>query len=199
MDNLIEQENFTREELDFYDRVLENSSLCTSSVGRIFDAVASLLNLCHINTYEGEAAMYLERTAREFMKNKSNYQKSYSFKLTEEGTIELVMLMSGIINDVLAGMDKGEIAAKFHNMLLEIIEEIANKSLVKSIAFSGGVFQNGLLVDLVIEKLSSNFKLYFHRDLSPNDECISYGQLVSYYVNKEFTSKNKVSNINNPV
>lgn len=195
----LEEDKFTAEELDFYDRVLENSSLCTSSVGRLFDAVASLLDLCHINTYEGEAAMYLERAAQEFMNRNKNYHSSYSFKLTAEGTIELVMLMSGIINDVLAGVNKGEIAAKFHNMLVQIIKEIAHKSHVNSIAFSGGVFQNGLLVDLIIEKLSSDFELYFHRDLSPNDECISYGQLVSYYVKHQAASNNKVTNLKNLV
>jgi len=195
----LEEDKFTPEELDFYDRVLENSSLCTSSVGRLFDAVASLLDLCHINTYEGEAAMYLERKAQEFINKNRSYQAYYPYKLTDEGTIALELPMSEIINDVLNNVNKGEIAAKFHNMLVAVIEEIANKACVNSIAFSGGVFQNGLLVDLIIEKLSSKFKLYFHKDLSPNDECISYGQLVSYYVNQKSNSKNQVTNLKNLV
>ena len=129
--------------------------------------------------------------AGNLMNQNGNYQRSYSFKLTDEGTIDLVMLLSGIINDVLTGVNKGEIAAKFHHMLVTVIEEIAHKASVNSIAFSGGVFQNGLLVDLIIEKLSSNFNLYFHKELSPNDECISYGQLVSYYVNQKSNSNNE--------
>ena len=180
----LEKDKFTAEELDFYDRVLENSSLCTSSVGRIFDAVASLLDYCHINTYEGEAAMYLECAAMEFMKKAGKFHSHYDFDLKEDGAVDLVSMLGGIIDDVLKEVGRGEIAAKFHNTLVSMIKEIAINSKAQSIAFSGGVFQNGLLVDLIIDRLSDDFKLYFHRQLSPNDECISYGQLVGYFVDQ---------------
>lgn len=180
----LEKDKFTEEELEFYDKVLEHSSLCTSSVGRIFDAVASLLDYCHINTYEGEAAMYLECAAAEFMKKAGNFHDHYNFELKEDGAVDLVRMLAGIIDDVLKKVDRGEIAAKFHNTLVSIIREIAINSKTQSIAFSGGVFQNGLLVDLIIDQLSDDFTLYFHKQLSPNDECISYGQLVGYYVNQ---------------
>jgi hydrogenase maturation factor HypF (carbamoyltransferase family) len=49
---------------------------------------------------------------------------------------------------------------------------------IKKLAFSGGVFQNALLVDLLHEKLRKTHELYFHQQLSPNDECISFGQLA---------------------
>jgi len=191
----LEKDKFILEELEFYDKVLDTSSLKTSSMGRIFDAVSSLLDFCHINTYEGEAAMYLECAAQDFMKKAPNYHDHYEIELTEDGSIDLVKLISGMVDDVLIALDKGEIAAKFHNTLVSIIKEIAIKSMMKSIAFSGGIFQNGLLVDLIIDQLGDEFDLYFHKDLSPNDECISYGQLVAYYVrqsskiNKEKISK----------
>ena len=186
----LEKDKFTREELDFYDRVLEHSSLCTSSVGRIFDAVASLLDYCHINTYEGEAAMYLECAAQEFMKKEGVFHEHYGFGINTDGTIDLVKMTSGIIEDVLNETDRNKIAAKFHNTLVFIIKDIAINSGLKSIAFSGGVFQNGLLVDLIIDHLGGEFTLYFHQQLSPNDECISYGQLVGYYA-KQYLKKDK--------
>jgi len=193
----LEKDKFTRDELEFYDKVLDTSSLKTSSMGRVFDAVSSLLDFCHINTYEGEAAMYLECAAQEFMKKEPNYYEHYEFELSEDGSIDLVKLISGMVDDVINALDKGKIAAKFHITLVSIIKEIAIKSMVKSIAFSGGVFQNGLLLDLIIDQLGDDFDLFFHKGLSPNDECISYGQLVAYYVrqsskiNEEKISKSK--------
>jgi len=196
----LEKDKFTAQELEFYDRVLENSSLCTSSVGRIFDAVASLLDYCHINTYEGEAAMYLECAAQKFIETSGDFLVEYQFSICEDGSINIEELMSGIIDDIVNGLDKGEIGAKFHYTLVSIIKKVAIKSGMKSIAFSGGVFQNGLLVDLIRDKLSGDFSLYFHKDLSPNDECISYGQLVGYYVGQKLkVKKGKVSKSKNLV
>lgn len=74
---------------------------------------------------------------------------------------------------------------------------MADNSKTKAIAMSGGVFQNGLLVDMVIEQLGQKYKLYFHNELSPNDECVSYGQLVAYYVHMENERTEKeISNFN---
>ena len=61
-------------------------------------------------------------------------------------------------------------------------EKIAKAKGCKKIAFSGGVFQNGLLVDLTIEHLSKNYDLFFHKELSPNDENISFGQLIYHEI-----------------
>lgn len=194
----LEKDKFTEEELEFYDKVLDSSSLNTSSMGRLFDAVSSLLGFCHVNTYGGEAAMYLECAAQQFIEKSGKYRGAYQFELSENGFIDIKQLVSGVIYDIVHELDKGEIAAKFHNTLVLMIKDIALRSEIKSIAFSGGVFQNGLLVDLIIDQLSEDFDLYFHKDLSPNDECISYGQLVAYYVKQEIaTSKEKVSQSNN--
>ena len=196
----LEKDKFTEDELEFYDKVLENSSLNTSSVGRLFDAVSSLLDFCHINTYEGEAAMYLECAAKKHFSKLKVFKEYYAFEILKDGSIDLVRLTSGIIEDVVNGIDREEIAAKFHNMLVQIIRNVAENEGVRSLAFSGGVLQNCLLIDLIIRDLGKDFNLYFHRDLSPNDECISYGQLVGYYVKNNLKfNQGKVSKIKNLV
>jgi hydrogenase maturation protein HypF len=58
-----------------------------------------------------------------------------------------------------------------------VVSSIAKNQNIKKIAFSGGVFQNALLIDLLIHLLGANFQLYFHKNFSPNDENIALGQL----------------------
>ena len=70
----------------------------------------------------------------------------------------------------------------FHFTLIKAIEKIAERFAVKELTFSGGVWQNALLVDLAIDVLKLKFTLHFHEKLSPNDENISFGQL-NYYLN----------------
>lgn len=183
---------FSEQELDFYSKVLDHASLSTSSMGRLFDAVASLLNLCHYNTYEGEAAMYLEKVAREYCSKEQIYPEGYGYKIFDSGSINLCDTIESIIENYQSGIDVGMIAARFHKTVVDVIEEIASNNGVKQIAFSGGVMQNGLLVDMIIAQLGERFKLYFHEALSPNDECISYGQLVGYYVSEQIINKEKI-------
>jgi len=75
-----------------------------------------------------------------------------------------------------------EIALNFHYTLIKCVEKVAANNKIHTLAFSGGVFQNALLVDLIIEFLSKNFDVHLHENLSPNDENISFGQL-NYYLN----------------
>ncbi len=85
-----------------------------------------------------------------------------------------------IVKDIDAGRDKSKIAALFHNSLAAIIGKVAHKLGVKKIAFSGGVFQNSVLIDLVHLQLEYIFKFYFHRQMLSNDECIAFGELMHY-------------------
>ena len=70
------------------------------------------------------------------------------------------------------------IAAKTFNTLVQMIKQSADVYNCKNLAFSGGVFQNLYLVNCIESQLSSNYNLYFHQQLSPNDECISFGQIA---------------------
>ena len=185
------KEYFTGEEIDYYSRVLDHSTLMTSSMGRLFDAMSSLLGLCQINTYEGEAAMYLECEAQNYCNREGQFSQTYTCSFTNETSIDFRDLISAIIRDIKTGKNPGEIAARFHRTIVQMIEEVVLRGGFKSIAFSGGVFQNGLLVDMIIDQLGDKFKLYFHKHLSPNDECISYGQLVGYYTSKILRKKKK--------
>ena len=73
-------------------------------------------------------------------------------------------------------------ALNFHFTLVKCIEKIAIHNNSRNLAFSGGVFQNSVLIDLILEQLDGKFNLYFHKNKSSNDENISFGQL-SYYLN----------------
>ena len=93
-------------------------------------------------------------------------------------------IIEGVVKDLNNGTAKDEIAFKFHYSLVKMVEEIALENTIEKIAFSGGVFQNGLLVDLLMMHLENRFQLYFHQQVSPNDEGIALGQLA-YYQNIE--------------
>ncbi len=173
---------FIKTEWTNYQKIIKNSAINTSSVGRLFDAVASLLGLKDINSFEGEAAMLLENEASMFYQQNKNYKQYYHIKY-ENKQISVRNLANQIIEDIKANTNKKEIAFKFHLSLVQIIKLVAENSLVKVLAFSGGVFQNTLLIDLINKYLADDYQLSFHQQLSPNDENISFGQLV--YINNK--------------
>jgi hydrogenase maturation protein HypF len=89
-----------------------------------------------------------------------------------------------IFEDLEKKEDVSLIAWKIFCSLAKTIENVSNHFDVDKIAFSGGVFQNELLVDLINKLLSEKKELYFHRQLSPNDECIGFGQIACYEILK---------------
>ena len=185
------KEKFTEKEWNFYNKLItKNTSLKSSSIGRLFDAVASLLNLCDKQSFEGEAAMLLENLALDFFKkNDLDIQSSYFSKLSSNPTISTDEILSGIIEDIQQNKPNNFIAAKFHFSLIQAIEAFAKLFNIKKIAFSGGVFQNGVLVDLLQHHLEKRYELFFHQSLSPNDENISFGQLIYYQIQQDSTNK----------
>lgn len=175
------RDKFTEEEIKIYSALINRTNIYSSSMGRLFDAVASILGICDVQSYEGEAAMKLEALASQYLGKKLPFKEFYDIDV-QENKIQGVSLLKGIIADIHAGLTKGRIAAKFHNSLPQVIKQIADNLKINKIACSGGVFQNALLVDLLIEQLSPTYELYFHQQLSPNDENISYGQLMLYHI-----------------
>ncbi len=172
---------FTKAEWNLYQKMLaKQDSLRTSSVGRIFDGLASLLGLADKTSYEGEAAMQLEALAKSwFRKNNWRSPGCHIIEMNPYDVIPMRPFIQDILSDLRKGVAKDHIAAKFHVSLVEIIKNAAQQSGCRKLAFSGGVFQNELLVDLIINNLKSEFELFFHQQLSPNDECVSFGQLLS--------------------
>ena len=173
---------FSAKEWSLYKKMLQQEiSVKTSSMGRVFDAVASLLGLGDVNSYEGESAMLLEDQAYQFFKEKGlNWYESYNIDEKTEASISIVSLFMSILEDIYLGKEANMIAAKFHLTLVKMIEDIAKYQGVKVLVFSGGVFQNGLLVDLIHYHLSSKFTLHFHKQLSPNDENVALGQMAYF-------------------
>ena len=175
---------FSSTEWQVYNRMLEKSdTLKTSSMGRVFDAVASLLGILDRQTFEGHAAMLLENRAYQYLEQTNwNFSGVPYSCLDIENHFSLKTLFEGIISDLQNGEGIDFIAAKFHWSLAIAIRDTADRLLVKKVAFSGGVFQNSVLVDLLQILMKPQFDLYFHQQLSPNDENISFGQLVAIHI-----------------
>jgi hydrogenase maturation protein HypF len=170
---------FTGQEWTIYRIMLQKeSSLQSSSVGRLFDGVASLIGLLDLQSYEGQAASLLQVEAEKYMAVHGLSCRETYFKTTENERFSPKDMLLGILKDMADGHDTGLIAAKFHVTLVHWLEHTAIKEGIRRIGCSGGVFQNTLLVDLIIHRLRNSFELLFHKSLSPNDENISFGQLV---------------------
>ncbi|MGZ3952553.1 MAG: carbamoyltransferase HypF, partial [Flavisolibacter sp.] len=172
---------FSDTEWEFYQKqVQQPGHLLTSSVGRLLDGLAAILGICSMNSYEGEAAMKLEAAAYTHRKNAIDY---YPINLTNNRLQHNVMLPY-VFEDLEKKEDVALIAWKIFCSLAMAVEHVSNFLAIDKIAFSGGVFQNELLTSLIINQLSSQKDLYFHKQLSPNDECIGFGQVACYEIMK---------------
>jgi len=174
---------FTQQEWQLYTRLLSQpAGLQTSSLGRLFDAAACLLGLGDRNTYEGEAAIYVEQLAQQYIHaNGPDQLDSYVQAQASYYRIPTHSIFQYLLIDLKKGRDKAYVAAKFHQTLVQLVANVARYTGCTKLAFSGGVFQNGLLVDLLIHQLSTGYQLFFHRQVSPNDENIALGQLALYF------------------
>jgi hydrogenase maturation protein HypF len=171
---------FSSEELKVLTAIKSKNKLKTSSVGRLFDAVSSLLNVCDFNSFEGEAAMFLENQIIDYnLESCINYCKEFSGK-----TIPTLQILKGVQSDLKNGIETSQIATNFLFTLASIIYKVAENSKSSKICLSGGVFQNATLIDMLIELNDNRRKLYFNRNLTPNDENIAFGQMM-YYLNCE--------------
>ncbi len=152
----------------------------STSMGRLFDAVSSLLSIRDYVNYEGQAAIELEMIADKDVK------ASYSFHFVQkEGPIEidLSQMIREIIYDLREGISAPEISGKFHQTISRLIIEMCNlirdREGLNRVVLSGGVFQNMFLLSRVIEGLKeSGFEVYTHHLLPTNDGGICLGQAV---------------------
>lgn len=179
-DRLFDQKKlpFSGLELKFLQTALSKQINCprTTSAGRLFDAVASLLGLCQVNQYQGQAAMRLENCAADIESG-----DSYSFTIAESEplVIDWQATMEQLIEDI-SSRDAGLIANKFHNTLANIILAIAMRAGEQTIVLSGGCFQNARLVETACDQLkTASFNVFRHEKIPPNDGGLALGQLYA--------------------
>jgi hydrogenase maturation protein HypF len=152
------------------------SAPVTSSAGRLFDAVASLLGIRQVVTFEGQAAMELESVIG------SEVTEAYPFRLTNAvpQIIDWAPMISEILIDLRRGISPGTISAKFHNTLADIVVEVARQVVTPKIVLTGGCFQNRYLLEQAVRRLSqAGFKPYWHQRVPPNDGGIALGQIAA--------------------
>lgn len=179
---------FSPVEWDYYQKLLSGEdNLLTSSMGRLMDGIAALLGLCSINTYEGQAAMELEVLARSC---KEKIDTCYPLPI-RYNRIDWRIMVDEILEDIINKEEKAFIAWKFYKSLVRLIEKASDIFDINKLAFSGGVFQNALLTEMITAELSNNKELYFHRQLSPNDESIALGQLAMYKIGQLNVTANR--------
>ncbi|KFF19067.1 carbamoyltransferase HypF [Flavobacterium hydatis] len=175
------QRFFNENELKIYTKEIELAKIKTSSMGRLFDAVAFALGFKEVISFEGEASLYLENLAqREYNKNILELE-DYLKDEVINSIIPARKILFQIVDALKNNINVEIIALNFHYTLVKCIEKVAKFSRTKELAFSGGVFQNAVLIDLIIDHLQPKYKLHFHEIISPNDENISFGQL-NYYL-----------------
>ncbi len=147
----------------------------TSSAGRLFDAVASILGLRQRTSFEGQAALELESRVLE------GIDGGYPFEVGQEKplVIDWQPMIEGIIRDAENAEPVGVIAARFHNTLAEIIVAAARLIAEASVLLTGGCFQNRYLLERSIQQLTSaGFRPYWHQRVPPNDGGLAIGQVI---------------------
>lgn len=152
------------------------NSPVTSSVGRLFDAVAALVGIRQQVTFEGQAAMELESVIE------SEVNETYPFELSNgvPQIIDWAPMIGEILVDLRRGISSGAISAKFHNTLAEIIVAVGRQIVTPKIVLTGGCFQNRYLLEQTVQRLSqAGFKPYWHQRVPPNDGGIALGQIAA--------------------
>ncbi len=157
--------------------------ISTSSIGRLFDAVASLIGVRHEVTYEAQAAMELEALAAGAIDTVD--PNRYAFEIQRSSPIEIGCsgLIQRICEDLYQGVHQRVIAALFHhavaNMVLDVCEIIRDQTGINMVGLTGGVFQNVLLSELVQARLAENaFDVLTHSIVPPNDGGLALGQAI---------------------
>ncbi len=154
----------------------EINSVPTSSMGRLFDAVAALLGIRQTVTYEGQAAIELEVTAA------PNVTEHYQFDLSGD-LFDAAPIFVEMVKDLRAGLQTAVIAAKFHNAVADLIVQLSlqmrKQHGLNQVALSGGVFQNVTLLETAVRQLHQhNFEILIHHLVPPNDGGLALGQVM---------------------
>ncbi len=153
----------------------------TSSMGRLFDAVSSLIGVCHQSNYEGQAAVELEAIADFDVQDYYPIDVQSGFE-----EINITPIVCGIVEDMKQRKPLYYISGKFHNsivvFLCSYILAMRNLTGIETVVLSGGVWQNTTLLRKIMIKLRAlGFSVLSHHHVSPNDGGISLGQCAIAY------------------
>jgi hydrogenase maturation protein HypF len=156
-----------------------NSPL-TSSAGRLFDAVAAALSVCRRRTYEGQPAVELEMAAHE---TEDGFYPAPLRVEQETLVLDTLTIFRRVVEDYWQGVEVPRIAARFHHSLARLLaaacETLRDQTGLATVALSGGVWQNALLLTRLKERLEKRgFEVLTHTLTPPNDGSISLGQVA---------------------
>ena len=171
----------------------------TSSVGRMFDAVASLLGLHQRCSFEGQGAIAVEALARSALARSIGVVEPYAVSILDDGQtdhdrpmiVDSSELLRGIVRDCRDGVDRATIAARFQQTLVAAIALVAQRFEISQVVLTGGCFQNRALTELTIHHLEGedfrNFRhstdepmrVHIHQRIPPNDGGLAIGQILA--------------------
>ncbi|MCX6152686.1 MAG: carbamoyltransferase HypF [Candidatus Kapabacteria bacterium] len=196
-ENIALLNNFSNEERSILYTILNKQINCpkTSSLGRIFDTIASLLNLKQKSGYEGQAAMSVEFIAdpeeqgsypviikqeipNDEMEDSCISNNDKTGKLKNILIIDWEPMLNLVLSDISEELPTAKIAAKFHNYLSDTIVYLAEMLKLQKVILSGGCFQNKILTEqTIIKLLNKGIQPYWHQLVPTNDGGIALGQI----------------------
>lgn len=193
-------ENHSTFDLNVYLRMAHKkiNSFATTSMGRLFDGISSLLDVCNKIEYEAQAAIELESLLDRDM----TLSDPFPYELINQSTsinIDYRPMIKAIINKLLTqGYDSKSLSRKFHSTIVDIIKKVSlilkDKYSTNKVVLSGGVFLNEFLLINAIKTLSDhNMDVYFHSKVPTNDGGISFGQIMVANAQNQKINDNSLS------
>ena len=172
--------NIDENKISVVNNALNEGIMCcqSSSMGRLFDAVAAIVGIRNEITYDAQAAIELEAVAVPMVTDCYDYQLEPD---AEQLVVSYDGIIRGIVEDLRLGVGTSRIAAKFHNTVIaatiHCVCRIRDKTGLYDVVLSGGVFENQyLLLGLIRELKALGFKVYHNQRVPINDGGVSFGQ-----------------------
>jgi hydrogenase maturation protein HypF len=175
-DTLAVRRFFSEAELSMIRQMLARgvNSPLTSSAGRLFDAVASIVGVRQRTHFEGQAAMELEFILQ------PGVDASYSFAIAKDGTIDWQPMVLQLLRETQSGEPVGRMAAAFHNTLAEMMIAVARRAGIRQVVLTGGCFQNKYLLERAVRRLGEEgFQPSWPQRIPPNDGGVALGQVMA--------------------
>jgi hydrogenase maturation protein HypF len=164
---------------------LEKNLNCvsTSSMGRLFDAIASLIGIRHEVNYEAQAAMEMEALAANAIDRADPVAYAFTVNRTSAIEVDNAELLRKICADIRSDVESAIMAAQFHhavaNLVVDVCQLVREEAGIKIVGLTGGVFQNVLLLRLTRKLLRDvGFEVLTHSIVPPNDGGLALGQAV---------------------